>query len=303
MYPFNAEPGSKLEILTFGAAGEFGFDDMDGQFIVGFDTSAIIPTGLNDYRIAALVVTTTNANADTFLYDPTYDAFNTYLDEGDPEFLPDADPDRPIALYAVGYRAGFDLATFQEDSDFGDIPQDFNTEMVRNAFAALFDENGAAYDVSNHVDQRFDAHPLATGHVDGLTPGAFVPANSTFTFEADVCTPGFRAYVNDSLAVGKLNLAITSLTPAAQQDPSGLPRWYSKENPLALPPFNRTATLSLVVLAGDYADFNADEVKNILDFFAFQQAFVAADPLADANEDCQFNILDFVAFQQAFQGG
>jgi hypothetical protein len=305
MYPFNGEPGSKLEIPTFGAVGLFGFDDMDGQFIVGFETSKIVPTGLDldDYRIAAIIVTTTNVNADTFQYDPTYDAFNTYLDAEDPDFLPDGDPDRPITLYAVGYRGGFDLATFEEDSDFGDIPPDFNTEMVRNAYAALFDETGAAFDVSNHVDQRFDATPLATGQVDALEPGDVVPANSTFVFDADICTSGLRTYVKESLALGKLNFAVTSLTPAAKQDPSGLPRWYSKENPLALPPFDRTATLSLIVLAGDFGDFNADGVKNILDFVSFQQAFVAGSPLADANEDCQLNILDFVAFQQAFQGG
>jgi hypothetical protein len=305
MYPFNAEPGAKLEIPTFGAVGEFGFDDMDGQFIVGFDTSSVVPAGLDPgkYRIGALVLTTTNVNANTFQYDPTYDSYKTYLDQGDPDFLPDGDPDRPIVVYAVGYRGGFDLATFQEDTDFGDIPPDFNTENVRNAYAALFDGNGDAFDVSNHVDNRFEAPPLATGQVDALQPGDFVPANSTFVFDADVCTPGLRDYVKASLALGKLNLAVISLTPAAKQDPSGLPRWYSKENPLALPPFNRTATLSLVVLAGDYGDFNADGVKNILDFVAFQQAFMAGNPLADANEDCQFNILDFVAFQLAFQGG
>ena len=89
---------------------------------------------------------------------------------------------------------------------------------------------------------------------------------------------------------------------ADQQDPAGLPRWYSKENPLALPPFDRTATLTLVVLAGDMGDFDGNGVKNILDFVAFQQAFTAGSPLADANEDCQLNILDFVAFQQQFQG-
>jgi len=303
MYPFNAEPGSKLEIQTFGATLIEGFDDMDGQMIVGFDTTELVPAGLGtEYRIGAVIVTTTNVNGGVFQYDPTYDPYATHYEPGDPLFEPDEDAGRPITLYAVGYRGGFDLETFEEDSFFGEIPPDFNTEGVRNAYAALFDDEGVAFDVSSHVRQQFEAVPLATGIVDGLDAGDLVPADSDFVFDADVCTPGFRDYVKASLDLGKLNVAVTSLIPAAKQDPSGLPRWYSKENPLALPPFDHTATLTLVVLAGDYGDFNADGVKNILDFVSFQQSFVAGSLLADANEDCELNVLDFVAFQLAFSG-
>ena len=51
------------------------------------------------------------------------------------------------------------------------------------------------------------------------------------------------------------------------------------------------------------ADFNGDGALNILDFVAFQEAFVAGDGAADANGDGVLNILDFVAFQGAFTGG
>jgi hypothetical protein len=51
------------------------------------------------------------------------------------------------------------------------------------------------------------------------------------------------------------------------------------------------------------ADFNGDGSQNILDFVAFQQAFVGQDCKSDCNEDAVFNILDFVCFQQAFVGG
>jgi hypothetical protein len=50
-------------------------------------------------------------------------------------------------------------------------------------------------------------------------------------------------------------------------------------------------------------DFNGDDNLNILDFVAFQQAFVAKDNLADINGDGNFSILDFVAFQIAFGKG
>jgi hypothetical protein len=50
-------------------------------------------------------------------------------------------------------------------------------------------------------------------------------------------------------------------------------------------------------------DFNGDDNLNILDFVAFQQAFVAKDNLADINGDGSLSILDFVAFQVQFQNG
>jgi hypothetical protein len=51
------------------------------------------------------------------------------------------------------------------------------------------------------------------------------------------------------------------------------------------------------------ADFNCDEVLNIVDFIAFQDAFLATDPLADCNSDGTWNILDFLCFQFVFKTG
>lgn len=51
------------------------------------------------------------------------------------------------------------------------------------------------------------------------------------------------------------------------------------------------------------ADFNGDGSLDILDFVAFQIAFVAGDPAADCDTNGSFNILDFVCFQQLFQAG
>jgi hypothetical protein len=52
-----------------------------------------------------------------------------------------------------------------------------------------------------------------------------------------------------------------------------------------------------------YADFNDDGNVNILDFVAFQTAFLAQDPAADCDEYGDFNIFDFVCFQGAFVAG
>jgi hypothetical protein len=60
---------------------------------------------------------------------------------------------------------------------------------------------------------------------------------------------------------------------------------------------------ALAVEAGCAADFNGDGALNILDFVAYQGAFVAGDPSADCDGNGALNILDFVCFQALFQGG
>jgi hypothetical protein len=52
------------------------------------------------------------------------------------------------------------------------------------------------------------------------------------------------------------------------------------------------------------ADINADGALNILDFVAFQQRFLAADPAADCDGDGRLsNPLDFICFQQLYLEG
>ena len=51
------------------------------------------------------------------------------------------------------------------------------------------------------------------------------------------------------------------------------------------------------------ADFNGDGELSILDFVAFQIAFVNGEDAADFNGDGELSILDFVSFQEAFVQG
>ena len=51
------------------------------------------------------------------------------------------------------------------------------------------------------------------------------------------------------------------------------------------------------------ADVNGDTILNILDFVAYQSAFLNQDPTADCDANAVFNILDFVCYQQLFQTG
>ena len=57
------------------------------------------------------------------------------------------------------------------------------------------------------------------------------------------------------------------------------------------------------IQAGCYADFNGDGSLDVLDFVAFQIAWVDQDAAADCDANDQFNILDFVCFQLAFETG
>ena len=52
-----------------------------------------------------------------------------------------------------------------------------------------------------------------------------------------------------------------------------------------------------------FADFDGNGVLNILDFVAYQNAFVGGDLSADCDNNGVLNILDFVCFQNEFQTG
>jgi len=54
---------------------------------------------------------------------------------------------------------------------------------------------------------------------------------------------------------------------------------------------------------GCLADFDADGSLTVLDFIAFQLAFVAGDPRADCDESDTLDVLDFACFQAAFLVG
>ena len=51
------------------------------------------------------------------------------------------------------------------------------------------------------------------------------------------------------------------------------------------------------------ADVNGDGALNVLDFVAFQEAFVAGEPAADCDGSGAFDILDFVCYQNLFNAG
>jgi hypothetical protein len=250
-YPFNSSPGTRSSGPIFGAVGETSFDDRDGQFLIGINTAALgVPTGLDpaDYQVTALVVTATHSTG-SFVYDPTYDAYDS-----------DSDAGTPIVLTGAGLRGsytGFTFGTgsataYAQNSPYGNnnlTPGSFAGD--RNAYAAAFNGSGTLIDVSNNVRDGLDITPWAVG-VTNLNPGdavveaiAGVSPGSTFTFDltAMLADPNVLGYVQQGFAQGGLFFTISSLHSTAQGGSSN-PNFFTSDSfdPAALGP---TASFAL----------------------------------------------------------
>lgn len=308
MYPFNGTPGNRLSASTFGAPRLEGFDDHDAQFVLGFETDAAVPVGLAaaDYRVVSARVFVGVSNDRQFRYDPTYDAQNTYENQvgSYPGLVPDSDPGRPIMLWGIGYRDGFTLETWNETSPFGFNPVIPPAQGARTAFSAVFDAAGVPTDISNSLKQETDYTPFAIGTTDAVAPGDPVPADTVFSFDVDLCDPGVRAYIAQSLAAGEVRFGVTSLSPADGGPDGGsgevtYPVWHTRENPVAqiLGLFPR---LEIEVRVGNAGDYNGDGVRNFFDISDYLNDFNAGDLSADMNADCVLNFFDISTFLTEF---
>ncbi|MBX3354696.1 MAG: dockerin type I repeat-containing protein [Phycisphaeraceae bacterium] len=232
MYPFGAQAGAEATISTFGSEpGAPDFDSRDGQMLVRFDTGSLVPAGLGAHRylVTSLRLTVEFANDLIVEYDPTPDPWQSFLDPSDPEWVPDPDPGQPVELFGVGFRNGFSLQTFAENSPYTVPPNSPLSPSVRNAFALSFNEQGAAIDVSNNPREGFDPKRFSVGLIDGLEPGDLIPVGTVMHFDLDVSDPDIQGYLAKGVDAGRLMFAITSLTFVVQQG-GNFPRFYSKEN-------------------------------------------------------------------------
>jgi hypothetical protein len=287
-YPFNPTPGTRITASTFGnEPGAPEFDNRDGQFVVGFNTNALVPTGLgaSSYTILSCVVTITYANDLVVEYDPTVDPYTAFLAPSDPEYADDADAGQPIELYGTGFRNGFSLATWNETSPFAPSGSNILSPQVRSAFAVGADASGALVDVSNSVRERWTPTPFAVGQIDGLKPGSLVPIDSTLRFTLDLSQPAVRGFLASSLDAGRLRFSISSLTKVVQQGGS-FPQFYCRENPIVGATGLGDATLSLVVSTAtcEPADLNCDGVVNASDLAILLGSWGGAGA-ADLNGD------------------
>jgi hypothetical protein len=310
LYPFNSNPEGRTEASIFASLELAGFDDRDAQFLLGFTTDAQVPPGQGSgsYVVKAAKVRVFISQGDRFVYDPSFDPVASSYPAGDPEYVPDADPGKPIELFGVGYRNGFGATAtpstteFTQASPFGGTPVVPPAEGARNAFPALFDEQGAATDVSRQVRERFEAPPMAVGQAAGVTPGQMVPANTEFTFDLDVCDPATRAYLQRSLDLGRVNLVITSLHAASGPGSTEFPFFYTRANGVAQQ-LGLQAKLELVVVQGQRSDFDNSGQLNVNDFIAYMNGYAAASPGADVDDNCALNVNDFITFMNLYAAG
>lgn len=305
MYPFGPPGGRESNAPVFGAILISGFDDRDAQFVLGFATGSSVPAGLGEdsYRVARGSVRATVSTDRVFFYDPTWDSFRGLLPDTDPRYVPDEDPGRPVELFACGFRNGFSATTFVESSPFGGTPMIPPAEGARNVFAAVYDEQGLATDVSRQVRLGFEAVPAAIGLTDAVAPGQLVPVDTTLTFTLDLCDPAFNAYLRRALDEGVLFLMITSLEPASGGPGGGTggayPTFYTKENPVAIP-LGYAATLELDVQVYRGGDVDGDGVVDFNDFLAYLNLYNAGTLAADLTGDCTVDFNDMLDFLNRF---
>jgi hypothetical protein len=248
MYWMGDATGSRPSASVYGAYGDFDyisegydFDDRHAQMLVDFDTTAIAQPGrgAGNYTVQSLVLTIVVDQGLQFAYDPSHDPLGTYRGT-----MVDADAGRPLELFGVGYRGGFSLANFRENS----LYQSNNStgyKNVRNAYAMDF-VGGQARDVSNNVELNFEVAPWAIGQITGaieldgtftpgsLNAGASVPQDSVVQFTVNLSNPLVRDYVQQGLHAGRLQFMVSSLLGYSytgdEGDSGGFPSFYTKEN-------------------------------------------------------------------------
>ncbi len=259
-YPFNPTPGTRWTASTFGnEPGAPLFDNRDGQMIVAFDTAAAIPAGLgaDRYEVLSVRLVLENAVDGTWTFDPTPDPWQSYLPPDDPQWIPDEDGGEAIEVFGVGFRNGFDAASWQENTPFGvGDPLD---PSIRTAFPIDL-VGGMAIDVSNSVREQFDPAPWAVGEALGVAAGDPVPYGAEVVFEIDLARTSVEGYVADALDRGRLLLGVTSLAKVVQQG-STFPAFHCRESPLVAAGFANAARLEVVVRlsnAGRAADLDGD---------------------------------------------
>lgn len=302
MYPFDFEPGTKTYAPTYGSFDP-RFDTRDAQFLLGWDSAGVITTnaGPSRYLLKSVRVTLTSMAPLSpnlpFVYDPTHDAYQTYL-TNQPGFVPDGDPGRPIEMFGAGFRNGWTAGTFVENSNYGALGA-INSGTIsigtRNVFAAMFDTNGVLIDIANNVGQRntnwteapFEVVPWSVGTTTNAAPGEDMPDGGKMTFELDLGNPQVLGYLQSALDQGRLRLVVSSLSPAGQSTPGGTgiggagayPRWATKENIAFYDP----AKLEVEgVVVGD-ADTDADGLPDDWERFWFGELSATADGDADAD--------------------
>jgi hypothetical protein len=181
-------------------------------------------------------VTLTINREQAWIYDGSFDSFETYLTSEDPRRRPDSDSGRPVELFGAGFRHGFTAATFPENGPFqvGEI-----VLTNRSTFAAGFDTNGVLIDVSNNVGKldvdAFEVKPFAIGTNASLVAGGTAPFGARLYFELEVSDPHIAEYLQQSLNDGIVRLVASSLEEGSFMGTATFAQFFTRDNVLADP--------------------------------------------------------------------
>lgn len=303
MYAFGSTTSEDCPMFApFGSGIESDFDDKDGQGLFGFTTSPLIPSGhpAQEYRIISARLTLRVSRNNAFIFDPTYDAYNTYWDQTS-GYIADADAGKPIELYACGYRGTWNALTYEQDSAYADTIQTFASFENRNVFPAASGSNNTLIDVSNNVKGKFETSPLAIGQAQGVAPGSLVPKNTDYFFDLNVQTPATAKYLQESLSVGRVNLITTCMNVTTQQAPAN-PAFYLRASLDGLPnPNYAPAKLEINVCVSKRADWNCSGSITVTDIFNFLSEWFAGN--ADFNASGTTTVTDIFSFLSAWFAG
>lgn len=293
-------PSDDVWVYTFGQgafstiaptfAGVFGDPDPDrfGYYFLSFPTATEFDSSGRPARVVSFSLEVTMLNSSSFdqtngvLYDPTYDTFETYLNPA-----LDADPGRPIELYAVGYQNGFASVANWRAANFPVSGPD-GYSAVPLDFPPGF-QHGR--DVSYSISDGFDTHPLAIGTTDDFAVGSDgVPRVldlARWSFHVDTVIGGLDLYLRQSLEQGEIALILSSLQLAGFDGMGGTevyPRFATLETFFPV----QAASLSLAIEISPPADVNADFKVDIEDLYAWEQG----SGLRDVNGDGLINATD-----------
>lgn len=317
-YPFATSAGSETTVPIFAALDAPGFDDRDAEFVLGFaTTSAVAPQvdaskiRINSLRVRVVAANPVTSDPPRFVYDPTFDSYQTSLATTNANYVADSDAGKPIEMFMVGTRNNVTVANLAENTPFtlgSPLPP---RENIRSVFPMAI-VNGTAVDVSNHVALGFEAQPIAIGRIENAQPGAIAPENAVVTLEVDLTSSQVRQYFQRQLASGKVVVAISSLHPAAGGPGGGssaptYPAFFTKENALA-GPLNAAPTITIDTEVLPIIDFNNDGLfpsdDDVVAFFAVLAGQGCEDCASiDINGDGLFpSDEDVVAYLQALAG-